>query len=52
MLAPAAFHFLDLDDRAAVDDDAVEHVELALLLEAEQECPERAITVDPQGGKP
>lgn len=52
MLAPEAFHFLDLDDRAAVDDEAVEHVDIALLLEAEQECPERAITVDPQGARP
>jgi ferredoxin len=45
-LAPEAFEFLDLEDRAEVIHDAVDRVDLALLLEAEQECPERAITVD------
>jgi ferredoxin len=48
-LAPEAFHFLDLEDRAEVDQDAVDHVDIALLTEAEQECPERAITVEPEG---
>jgi ferredoxin len=50
-LAPEAFHFLDLEDRAEVDDDAVDGVDIALLLEAEQECPERAITVDREGAQ-
>ena len=44
-IAPEAFRFLDLEDRAMVDNDAVNGVDGALLLEAEQECPERAITV-------
>lgn len=48
-LAPDAFHFLDLDDRAVVDQDAVSHVDVGLLIEAEQECPERAITVEREG---
>jgi ferredoxin len=48
-LAPEAFHFLDLEDRADADNDAIDRVDIALLLEAEQECPERAITVDRQG---
>ena len=48
-LAPEAFHFLDLEDRADADNDAMDRVDIALLLEAEQECPERAITVDRQG---
>jgi ferredoxin len=51
-LAPEVFHFLDLDDRSVVDEDAVEHVAVALLLEAAQECPERAITVDREGAQP
>ncbi|MDT5084571.1 MAG: ferredoxin [Mycobacterium sp.] len=45
-LAPEAFHFLDLEDRAEADQGAVDQVDIALLLEAEQECPERAITVE------
>jgi ferredoxin len=45
-LAPDAFQFLDLEDRAVVDDEAVEHTDTALLLESERECPERAITVE------
>jgi ferredoxin len=48
-IAPEAFHFLDLEDRAEADQDAANHVDIALLLEAEQECPERAITVDREG---
>jgi ferredoxin len=48
-LVPEVFHFLDLDDRSVVDQDAVDHVDIALLLEAERECPERAITVDREG---
>ncbi|CAN5691217.1 N/A [soil metagenome] len=51
ILAPEVFHFLDLDDRAAVDGDAVNRADIALLLEAEQECPERAITVDLEGAR-
>jgi ferredoxin len=51
-LAPEVFHFLDLDDRSVVDEDAVDHVAVALLLEAEQECPERAITVEREGVSP
>jgi ferredoxin len=45
-LAPEAFRFLDLEDRAEADQGAVDQVDIALLLEAEQECPERAITVE------
>ena len=48
-LAPEAFHFLDLEDRAEADPDAANRTDVALLLEAEQECPERAITVEPEG---
>lgn len=44
-LAPDAFQFLDLEDRAVVDDAGVARTDVALLLESEQECPERAITV-------
>jgi ferredoxin len=51
-LAPEAFHFLDLEDRAEADQDAVDHVNIALLLEAEQECPERAITVEREVANP
>ncbi|MDT5343481.1 MAG: ferredoxin [Mycobacterium sp.] len=50
-LAPEAFHFLDLEDRAEADQDAVNRADVALLLEAEQECPERAITVEREGAK-
>jgi ferredoxin len=50
-LAPDAFHFLDLEDRAEADQDAVNRADVALLLEAEQECPERAITVEREGAK-
>jgi ferredoxin len=50
-LAPEAFHFLDLEDRAEVDQDAVNRADVALLLEAEQECPERAISVEREGAK-
>ena len=50
-LAPEAFHFLDLEDRAEADPDAVNRVDAAVLLEAEQECPERAITVEREGAK-
>lgn len=45
-LVPEVFHFLDLEDRAVVDEDAVDHVDVALVIEAERECPERAITVE------
>jgi ferredoxin len=45
-LAPEAFHFLDLEDRAVVDEDVVDDVDVALLIESERECPERAITVE------
>ena len=48
-LAPEAFRFLDLEDRAEADQGAVDHVDVALLQEAEQECPERAITVEREG---
>ena len=48
-VAPEAFHFLDIEDRAEADQQAVNQVDAALLLEAEQECPERAITVDREG---
>ena len=48
-IAPEAFHFLDIEDRAEADQQAVNQVDAALLLEAEQECPERAITVDREG---
>jgi ferredoxin len=51
-LAPEAFHFLDLEDRADVDLDAIDRIDIALLLEAERECPERAITVDREGSQP
>jgi ferredoxin len=50
-LAPEAFHFLDLEDRAEADQDAVNRADVALLLEAEQECPERAISVELEGAK-
>jgi ferredoxin len=50
-LAPEAFHFLDLEDRAEADQDAVNRADVALLLEAEQECPERAISVEREGAK-
>jgi ferredoxin len=49
-LAPEAFHFLDLDDRSVVDEVAVVNVDVALLREAERECPERAITVELEEG--
>ena len=48
-LAPEVFDFLDLEDRAVVDEDAVNRIDAAQLLAAEQECPERAITVDREG---
>jgi ferredoxin len=44
-IAPDAFDFLDLEDRAAVRADGVAQVAPSVLLEAEQECPEHAITV-------
>jgi ferredoxin len=50
-LAPEAFHFLDLEDRAEADQDAVNRADVALVLEAEQECPERAISVEREGAK-
>ncbi len=50
-LAPEAFHFLDIEDRAEADQDAVNRANVALLLEAEQECPERAISVELEGAK-
>jgi ferredoxin len=50
-LAPEAFHFLDLEDRAEADPDAANRVDAVVLLEAEQECPERAITVEREGAK-
>ncbi|MDT7761460.1 MAG: ferredoxin, partial [Mycobacterium sp.] len=50
-LAPEAFHFLDLEDRAEADQDAVNRADVALLIEAEQECPERAISVEREGAK-
>jgi ferredoxin len=45
-LAPEVFHFLDIEDRAIVDELAVAGTDVALLVESEQECPERAITVE------
>lgn len=45
-LAPEVFHFLDLEDRAIVDEHAVDGTDVELLIESEQECPERAITVE------
>ena len=50
-LAPEAFVFLDLEDRAEADQEAANHVDVALLLEAERECPERAITVEREGAQ-
>lgn len=51
-LVPAVFHFLDLEDRAVVDEDAAEQADIALLFEAERECPERAITVEREEAQP
>jgi ferredoxin len=44
-IAPEAFEFIDDEDRAAVNHRGVARTNVALLLEAEEECPERAITV-------
>jgi ferredoxin len=44
-IAPDAFDFVDLDEQSVVRDGAEERVPLHLLLAAERECPERAITV-------
>jgi len=44
-LAPDAFEFVDLEDRSRVRSGA-QQVPLELLLAAERECPERAITVE------
>ena len=44
-LAPAAFEFLDLEDRSVVRAGA-EDVPVDVLLAAARECPERAITVE------
>jgi ferredoxin len=43
--APDAFEFLDLEDRSQMRPGA-DQVPIELLLAAERECPERAITVE------
>jgi ferredoxin len=50
-IAPEAFDFLDTEDRSIVVEEAVDRTDIALLREAERECPERAITVEPGSGE-
>lgn len=45
-IAPDAFDFIDEEDRAIVVDDGVRRTTSELLLEARDECPELAISVD------
>ena len=48
--APEAFEFLDLEDRAVVQDGAVGTVPDEVLIAAARECPERAIIVELDDG--
>jgi len=48
-LAPNAFEFLDLEDRATVSEGGIELEDDESIRRAEQECPERAITIYDQG---
>lgn len=45
-LAPEAFEFLDVEDRSVARPDVLSRVSISVLREAENECPERAITVE------
>src|SRR5277367_5112974 len=45
--APDAFDFIDEEDRAIVVDDGVGRSSVADLLDAQLECPEQAISVEP-----
>ena len=45
-IAPDAFDFIDEEDRAIVVDDGVRRTNIGALLEAQEECPEQAISVE------
>ncbi|BBZ70740.1 ferredoxin [Mycobacterium paraseoulense] len=45
-IAPNAFEFLDLEDRAVTSQDGIALEGEDLIRRAEQECPERAIKID------
>jgi ferredoxin len=48
-LAPNAFEFLDLEDRVTVSEGGIALEDDESIRRAEQECPERAITIYDQG---
>jgi ferredoxin len=50
-IAPDAFDFLDEEDQAIVIPEGLGRTDPVLLLKAEEECPERAILIDSNGGK-
>jgi ferredoxin len=45
-IAPDAFDFIDEEDRAFVVADGVSRTDVDALLEAQEECPEQAISVE------
>ncbi|MGD1349056.1 ferredoxin [Mycobacterium seoulense] len=45
-IAPNAFEFLDLEDRAVASQNGIALEDKDLIRRAEQECPERAIKID------
>ena len=45
IIAPDAFDFLDEEDRAVVVDEGVARTDRSVLEEAQQECPEQAISL-------
>lgn len=45
-IAPNAFEFLDLEERAVTSQNGIALEDEDLIRRAEQECPERAIKID------
>jgi ferredoxin len=46
-IAPDAFDFVDAEDRAIVLDEGVRQTSAEALMDAQLECPEQAISVEP-----
>ena len=46
-IAPDAFDFIDEEDRAIVVDEGVRRTSAEALMDAQLECPEQAISVEP-----
>jgi ferredoxin len=50
-IAPDAFDFLDEADKAIVIPEGLCRTDPVLLIKAEEECPERAILIESNGGR-